>query len=68
MVKSTILIMYFHLRKKIKFYKNHKELQKVATFLIGCLTMITYSFRVLLYLILKEIRLWKKGYGSCFGS
>ena len=28
--------------------------------------MITYSFRNLLYLILKGIRLWKKGYSSCF--
>ena len=30
--------------------------------------MITYSFRSLLYLILKGIRLWKKKYGSCFGQ
>ncbi len=34
--------------------------KKIATFLIGCLTMITYKFRGLLYLILKGIRLWEK--------
>lgn len=46
--------------------KITKKYKKIATFLIGCLTMITYSFRDLLYLILKGIRLWKKGYSSCF--
>lgn len=46
--------------------KITKKNKKIATFLIGCLTMITYSFRDLLYLILKGIRLWKKGYSSCF--
>ena len=46
--------------------KITKKYKKIATFLIGCLTMITYSFRNLLYLILKGIRLWKKGYSSCF--
>ena len=46
--------------------KITKKNKKIATFLIGCLTMITYSFRNLLYLILKGIRLWKKGYSSCF--
>ena len=48
--------------------KITKKNKKIATFLIGCLTMITYSFRDLLYLILKGIRLWKKGYSSCFGE
>ena len=48
--------------------KITKKYKKIATFLIGCLTMITYSFRSLLYLILKGIRLWKKGYSSCFGE
>ena len=48
--------------------KITKKYKKIATFLIGCLTMITYSFRDLLYLILKGIRLWKKGYSSCFGE
>lgn len=48
--------------------KITKKYKKIATFLIGCLTMITYSFRNLLYLILKGIRLWKKGYSSCFGE
>ena len=48
--------------------KITKKYKKIATFLIGCLTMIPYSFRGLLYLILKRIRLWKKGYSSCFGE
>lgn len=40
--------------------KITKKYKKIATFLIGCLTMITYIFRGLLYLILKGIRLWVK--------
>ena len=66
--EKTNLIIYFYLAKKLKLYENHKKIQKIATFLIGCLTMIPYSFRGLLYLILKRIRLWKKGYSSCFGE
>ena len=40
--RKTNLIIDYYL-KKLKFYENYKE---IASFLIGCFTMVTYSFRV----------------------
>ena len=55
--RKTNLIIDYYL-KKLKFYENYK---KTVSFLIGCLTMITYSFRV--YYI-NNYLLEKKGYNE----